>query len=74
MTQWLAVGERTGKPQEIFGRLRAYYQAMVDKRAKAMMALIEPGASILIGAAVLYMVFTFVIPLFKAMGSLISVQ
>jgi type IV pilus assembly protein PilC len=74
MAQWIGVGERTGKPQEIFGRLREYYQAIAERRAKAAMALIEPAASLLIGACVLFMLFSFVIPLFKAMGSMVSLQ
>jgi type IV pilus assembly protein PilC len=74
MAQWIAVGERTGNPREIFGRLREYYQAIAERRAKAAMALIEPAASLLIGACVLFMLFTFVIPLFKAMGSLVSLR
>jgi type II secretory pathway component PulF len=74
LVQWLSVGERTGKPQEIFGRLRVYYQAMAERRTKTFMALIEPGVTLLIGAGVIIIVFMFVIPLFNAMGSIMTVQ
>lgn len=74
LVQWLSVGERTGKPQEIFGRLRSYYQAMAERRTRTFMALIEPGVTLLIGAGVIIIVFMFVIPLFNAMGSIMTVQ
>lgn len=74
LVQWLSVGERTGRPQEVFGQLRAYYQSMAERRAKTFMSLIEPGVTLLVGAGVIAIVFIFVIPLFNAMGSIMTAQ
>jgi type II secretory pathway component PulF len=74
LVQWLSVGERTGRPQDVFGRLRSYYQSMSERRVKVFMSLIEPGVTLLIGAFVIILVFIFVIPLFNAMGSIMTVQ
>jgi len=69
--RWVAIGESVGSIERVFGELRIYYQAELEKWTTRFMNLIEPVLIILAGAAVLYLVTTFIIPIFSLFGSLL---
>lgn len=69
--QWLAVGERTGKVDQVFMQLREYYQETVTRWTTVLLNLAEPMISVLMGAFIVFLVVTFVLPLFNAYGSML---
>jgi len=73
LAQWVAVGERTGRVAEVFSQLRAYYQGQSEKQTKRFIQLIEPAMTIILGVGIMILIFTFVVPLFQSMGSMLTV-
>jgi type II secretory pathway component PulF len=71
--QWVAVGERTGEVALVFGRLKSFYSARTKGRTQLAMRIVEPGLSVLLGAILIFIIFTFVLPIFEMMGSLVPV-
>jgi type II secretory pathway component PulF len=69
--QWLAVGERTGQTFLVFGKMRAFYQALSEKKLNMALNIIEPGISIIIGIFMLVIVYLFVLPIFSSYGALL---
>jgi len=70
--RWVAIGERVGSIERVFGELKTYYQAELEKWTTRFMNLIEPSLIILVGAGVLYLVATFIIPIFSLFGSILQ--
>ena len=68
---WVAIGERVGSIERVFAELKDYYRAQLEKWTTRFMNLIEPALILLVGAAVLYLVATFIIPIFSLFGSLL---
>lgn len=62
VSQWIAVGERTGKVNQVFFQLRLYYRERVERWSKLLLNLAEPLMSVCIGAFILTFIFMFVIP------------
>jgi type II secretory pathway component PulF len=69
VAQWLAIGERSGQVELVFGQLRRYYQAETERMSSRFMSLIEPAFTVLVGALVLAIVLSFVVPLFSMYGA-----
>ena len=69
--RWVAIGESVGSIERVFSELKSYYQAEMEKWTTRFMNLIEPALIILVGALVLYLVATFIIPIFSLFGSLL---
>lgn len=71
ISRWIAIGERVGSVDRVFGQLKSYYQSELEKWTTRFMSLIEPGLIVLVGVAMMYMVFTFIIPIFNLFGNLL---
>lgn len=71
MSQWLAVGERSGRTERVFSQIRRYFQAEVEQRSARFMALIEPSLIAAIGIVMLFMVTGVIVPLFSMYGSIL---
>jgi type IV pilus assembly protein PilC len=69
--QWLAVGERTGQTILVFGKMRSYYQAQINKELDIILNMLEPGISIIIGIMMLLILYLFILPIFTSYGSLL---
>lgn len=69
--RWVAIGESVGSIERVFAELKVYYQSQLEKWTTRFMNLIEPVLIILVGAVVLYLVATFIIPIFGLFGSLL---
>ena len=69
--RWVAIGESVGSIERVFGELKGYYQSELEKWTTRFMNLIEPALIILVGALVMYLVATFIIPIFSLFGSLL---
>lgn len=65
MTQMLAVGESTGRTQEILMRLSAFYSREIDNVIANLVALIEPIVLIMLGVGVGMMVSAILLPLYS---------
>jgi len=65
MTQMLAVGESTGRTQEILGRLSSFYSREIDNVVANLVSLIEPIVLIFLGVGVGVMVSAILLPLYQ---------
>jgi type II secretory pathway component PulF len=68
---WARIGERTGDAGAVFGQLRGYYEEEMKRWIDRCMTLVEPTLIVAVGAIVLVLVITFIVPLFGAFGSLL---
>lgn len=71
MTKWMMVGEKSGKPDQIFSQLRNYFQNEIDLYTTKFMTLIEPVLIILIGLFLIALIFNIIIPVFSLYGSIL---
>ncbi len=71
LASWVAIGERTGSVGEVFGQIRGYYQAEVEKWSTRFMSLVEPALIVLVGLVVVFIVLVFIVPLFSLYGSIL---
>jgi general secretion pathway protein F len=69
IARWMAIGERVGHVEKVFGQLRAYYQQEVDKWITRLMALVEPALIVGIGICVILFVVLFIVPVFSLFGA-----
>lgn len=67
--RWIAVGERVGHVERVFGQLRAYYQQEVDQWLGRLMALVEPALIAVLGVLIVVFVVSFIVPVFSLFGS-----
>ncbi len=65
----IAVGERTGKLDEILLYLGNYYEVEVDTSTKQISTTIEPALLFIIGAAVLFVGLSIVTPVYQFTAS-----
>ena len=66
----VALGEASGKLERIFGDLEGYYERGVEAKLKVLTSLIEPLATLVVGVAVLAIVFSIFLPLMGVMDAL----
>jgi general secretion pathway protein F len=71
IAQWMAIGERVGHVEKVFGQLRAYYQREVDKWIDRLMALIEPALIAGLGILIIAFVVLFILPVFSLYGAVL---
>lgn len=65
LSQMVAVGEQTGKLDEVLRNLANYYQEESDARMRSLTALVEPIIIMIIGAGVGLMVFAILMPIYN---------
>ncbi len=70
ISNWLIVGEKSGKTDKVFYQIRSYFQLAIDKYSSTFMALIEPALILLIGIIMIVFVCTIIIPVFSLYNSL----
>jgi type II secretory pathway component PulF len=66
----VATGEEAGNLQKVMLRLADYYDTEVERELKHVGSLIEPFALIFMGAVVLFIVSSIILPLFRLAGAL----
>jgi type II secretory pathway component PulF len=71
MSRWMAIGERVGHVEKVFGQLRAYYQQEVEKWIGRMMALVEPALIVGLGLLIVAFVIFFIVPVFSLYGNIL---
>lgn len=67
--QMVAVGEQTGKMDEIMGRLADYYESEVDAKLAGIASLIEPVVIVLLGIGVAWLVIAILLPIYQVSTS-----
>ncbi|HUX13656.1 MAG TPA: type II secretion system F family protein, partial [Spirochaetia bacterium] len=68
--RWVIIGERTGQVEKVFRQLRIFYQAELENRTQVVLNLVEPALIIVVGAVLLAIILTVVVPLFSLVGSI----
>ncbi len=71
MSQWLIVGERSGKTDRVFSQIRNYFQNETEQLSARCMVLIEPALIIFVGILLLSLVVTIIVPIFSLYGSIL---
>jgi len=69
VSQMIAVGEQTGKMDEVMGNVAGYYDDEVSNRVAGISSLIEPVVIIVLGLAVAYLVVAILLPVYQATTS-----
>jgi type II secretory pathway component PulF len=63
--RWVAVGERAGQVEQVFGQLRRYYQAEIEKWSSRFMNLVEPVLILAVGVIIFFIIIVFITPIFS---------
>ena len=63
--QMVAVGEQTGKMDEVMVKLAEYYEDEVDAKVAGLSSLIEPAVIILLGVGVAWLVIAILLPIYQ---------
>ncbi len=63
--QMAAVGEETGQLDQVLAKVADYYKETTDQMVKTISTLIEPAILILMGAAVAFLVFAVLVPIYQ---------
>jgi type IV pilus assembly protein PilC len=61
----IAVGEETGKLDEMLSKVADFYEAEVDAKVKALTALLEPVMIVFVGGMVGFIVISMYLPMFS---------
>jgi type II secretory pathway component PulF len=69
--QWVAVGERAGKTELVFTRIRSWFQEELEQRTSKFLLLLEPALITLIGLVILGLVAGIILPLFSVYGTIL---
>jgi type II secretory pathway component PulF len=71
VSRWLAVGERSGRADKVFAQIRKYFQSDTERITSRALALAEPALILVVGGIVLWVVVSFILPLFTIYGSVL---
>lgn len=71
MSRWIAVGERSGKTEKIFSRVRLFFQEEIERQTAGLLLLIEPALIAAVGIFMLAMITGIIVPLFSIYGNLV---
>lgn len=63
--RWVAVGERAGQVEQVFGQLRRYYQVEIEKWSSRFMNLVEPILILGVGLVIFLIIIFFIMPIFS---------
>jgi type IV pilus assembly protein PilC len=63
--QMVAVGEQTGKMDEVMVRMADYYESEVDTKVAGISSLIEPIVIVIMGVGVAWLVIAILLPVYQ---------
>jgi type II secretory pathway component PulF len=63
--RWVAVGEKAGQVEQVFGQLRRYYQAEIEKWSSRFMDLAQPVLILGVGVVIFLIIIFFIMPIFS---------
>ncbi|MDO8488072.1 MAG: type II secretion system F family protein, partial [bacterium] len=64
MGQMIAVGEETGKLDEVLSKLSHFYEVESEQQVKVLTTAIEPLIMIILGIGVGFLVWTIILPIY----------
>lgn len=67
--QMVRVGEETGKMDEVFFKLSAYFESESDNLVKNLTTAIEPIVLVILGLAVAFLVISIILPIYNLTSS-----
>ena len=62
--QMIAVGEETGKLDDVLTKLSSYFESESEQKVKGLTAAIEPLIIILLGIGVGFLIFAIILPIY----------
>lgn len=65
LSQMVAVGEETGKTNEVLGKVSHIFEIESDQKLKALLSAIEPIILIVLGVAVAFLVISILLPIYN---------
>jgi len=63
--RWIAVGERIGQVDQVFGQLRRHYQDEIERWTARFMNLVEPVLILTVGVLIFVIIVVVVVPIFS---------
>jgi type IV pilus assembly protein PilC len=70
MTKMIIVGETTGTMDSTLATLADYYEQRVDQKVNALIGMIEPVLTVVIGLMIAFLATSIVMPMYSIMGSM----
>jgi type IV pilus assembly protein PilC len=70
LSQMVAVGEETGKMEEVLSKVSHIYEVESDQKVKALTAAVEPIIMVFLGVGVGFMVIAIILPIYNLTTSL----
>lgn len=67
---WVKVAEKSGKTEEVFTQIYEYYSNETSNTIAKLVVSAEPVFILITGSIIISIIFQFVIPIFKMMGTL----
>ena len=65
MVQMIAVGEQSGTLEKMLKKVAESYEKEVEAKLKALTSLIEPFMILVMGATMLFIVLSILLPIFE---------
>ena len=65
VTHMIAIGERTGRLEDMLASVSEAYNKLIDNRLRAMTSLLEPLMIVIMGVVVAFIVFAILVPILK---------
>ncbi len=65
LSQMIAVGEETGKMEEVLNKISHIYEVESDERVKGLTAAVEPLVMVLLGLGVGFLVIAVILPIYN---------
>lgn len=65
ITQMIAIGEQTGKLEQVLKKLANYYEDETNQSIKNITALTEPIIFVIVGLGVAFLVFSIIVPIYN---------
>ena len=70
MIKMIVVGETTGTIDNTLATLADYYEQRVDQKVNALIGMIEPTLTMVIGIMIAFLAMSIVMPMYSIMGSM----
>lgn len=65
ITEMIAVGEKTGKLEEVLAKLANFYEAQTNQAIRNVSTLVEPIVFVIVGLGVAFLVFSIIVPIYN---------
>jgi type IV pilus assembly protein PilC len=69
LSQMVAVGEETGKMDEVLTKISRIFEVESDERVKGLTAAIEPLVMVLLGVGVAFLIIAIILPIYNLTNS-----